>query len=229
VRSRRERGRSLRLAVGVVLAGATLSAGVALAASQTITTTGGDAFTAASFTTDQGEGARFQNNGGTHNVTATATGPDGKALFRSQTISGGTAPVSGTQYLTTGSYDFICTIHPSTMQAKLQVTGNGTPVPRPSATLAVKAKTVEKVVAKGRLLVAIDTSTKIDGVNLAIRLGKTVIARANSLALAAGKQFAVVKLSKAGRSKLEDRAKATVVATAEIPFAAPASIRKKLS
>jgi hypothetical protein len=66
-----------------------------------------------------------------HNVTAQSNGADGKALFTSQTVGlGQTTAVSGTQYLTTGSYSFYCTIHPY-MHGTLVVTSAGTPVPRP--------------------------------------------------------------------------------------------------
>jgi len=105
-------------------------------------------------------------------------GPDGSALFRSATIGGGgaTAPVAGTQYLTTGSYPFTCTIHPTEMHGTLQVTGNGTPQARPSLRLAVTSKKLAKVRKMG-LLVQVDTSVKVDGVDLVAKLGKVTLGR----------------------------------------------------
>jgi hypothetical protein len=179
------------------------------------------------YTTDQGEVGTFQVTG-THNVTAHQTGPDGKALFHSATISGGTTGVLGTQYLTAGTYTFFCSIHPATMQATLVVTGNGTPQARPHADLKLLSKKISKARRKG-LLVEIDTNTKIDGVNLVAKLGKSTIGTANALSLAAGQQFAVVKLSKSGKNKLSRRSKASITLSAVIPFGSPAAARGKLT
>ena len=178
------------------------------------------------YDTNQGEVVPFTATG-THNVTATQTGPDGKPLFRSLTISGGSTPVSGTQYLTAGSYTFFCTIHPETMQATLHVSGNGTPVPRPQGSVKLNTKTISKALKRG-LQVAINMSAKTDGVNLTAKLGKTVVARANALALAAGQQFAMMKLNKAGRNKLRGKSKATLKLNADIPFGPPATAKAKL-
>src|SRR5262245_51443107 len=106
--------------------------GGALGASETIT--GSDnVFSAPSYSADQGSVVSFQNIGPSnqHNVSASAIGPDGKALFRTATQvgPGSTVGVQGTQYLTAGSYPFRCSIHPDTMQGTLNVTNNGAPAP----------------------------------------------------------------------------------------------------
>src|SRR5689334_13849843 len=85
-------------------------------------------YSAPSYTINQGEVATLQVTGSDHNATATQKGPDGMALFRSPTITGGQTQVNGTQYLTGGTYTFFCTVHPQTMQATLVVSGAGTPV-----------------------------------------------------------------------------------------------------
>jgi hypothetical protein len=118
-------------------------------------------------------------------------------------------------------------VHPSTMQATLHVSGNGTPQARPSATLALRTKTISKALKKG-LLVAVNASTKIDGVGLTAKLGNTKIGGANDISLAAGQQTDVVKLSKAGKSRLRGRSTSKVSVTAEIPFGSPASAKGKL-
>jgi plastocyanin len=92
-------------------------------------------FDASSYTIDQGEPLLFRNadaaSPGPHNVVADDKGPDGKPLFASKTIENGEeAPVDGARRLTTGSYGFICTVHPF-MQATLVVTDKGTPQPAP--------------------------------------------------------------------------------------------------
>jgi plastocyanin len=91
-------------------------------------------YTASEYTMDQGERLIF-HNGDTvaHDVTASQQGPDNKPLFKSPiTDAGKSATVDGTQYLATGHYDFICSIHPN-MKATLHVTANGTPQTRPGA------------------------------------------------------------------------------------------------
>jgi plastocyanin len=91
-------------------------------------------YTASEYTMDQGERLVF-HNGDTvaHDVTATDKGPDGKPLFNTPiTDSGKDAVVAGSQYLTSGHYAFICSIHPN-MKATLHVTANGTPATRPGA------------------------------------------------------------------------------------------------
>jgi plastocyanin len=93
-----------------------------------------DRFTTTDITMDQGETVTFHNGDTvTHDVTATQTGSDGKPLFKSAETDGGkTSTVQGTQYLTTGHYDFICSIHPN-MKGSIHVTANGTPAARPGS------------------------------------------------------------------------------------------------
>ena len=224
----RDRVRKLWLVAGLVVAGILFAGGLALAASQTIVGQADDHFSATTYTTDQGEVVQFNVTGSTHNVTAHQNGPDGAALFRSPTISGGSTGVQGTQYLSAGSYTFFCSVHPSTMQATLNVSSNGTPQARPSATVSVRSKKLSKVSKKG-ILVAINTTTKVDGASLVAKLGKATIGKADGLSLAAGQQFATVKLSKSGKNKLKKKSKASVTVTASIPFGSPASGKSKLT
>src|SRR3954468_1370607 len=91
-------------------------------------------FTTPEITMDQGEKLTF-HNGDTvsHDVTATQKGPDGKVLFRSpNTDAGKTTTVDGSQYLTSGHYEYICSVPPG-MKGPIHVTANGTPVARPGA------------------------------------------------------------------------------------------------
>jgi plastocyanin len=220
-------GRRLGLAVALIALGAMVYAGMALAASDTIVAGPAESFSAPTYNTDQGEVVPFQNLGGSHNVTARQNGPDGQTLFRTPTISGGTAAVNGTQYLPAGDYPFFCTVHPTTMSGTLHVTTNGSPQPRPSATLSIRAKKIAKAVKKG-ILVALNTSAKVDDVSLVAKLGKATIGRASDLSLAQGQVFETIKLSKSGKSKLRSKRKATVTVTADIPFGSPATAKAKL-
>jgi plastocyanin len=219
-------GRRLLLVIAVVAFGGMTYAGLALAASDTIVGGPAESFSVPSYNTDQGEIVPFQNLGGSHNVTARQNGPDGGALFRSDTTTSGTTPVNGTQYLTSGAYAFFCTVHPTTMQGTLQVTGAGTPQARPSATLKARTKTISKALKKG-LLVAVNASASVAGAELVAKLGKATIGRAG-VSLAPGQQTKKVKLSKSGKSKLRSKDKATVKLTADIPFGSPATAKARL-
>ena len=204
-----------------------LGAGVAYGAHQNVVA-GDDFFSPPqSFTNDQGEVGTFQNNGlNQHNVTADATGPDGKALFRSNTINGGTTPIQGTQYLSAGQYPFSCTIHPS-MHGTLVVTGNGSPQPRPSATLKITTKTIAVALRSG-ITVQADNTQKVDAVDLKVTLGKSTIGTATNLAQAQGRIFEVVRLTKAGKAKLKGKQKATVKVSEQLPFGTVAPATRKL-
>jgi plastocyanin len=220
------RGRRFWLAVAAAALVAMTCAGISLAASDTIVAGPSESFSAPTYNADQGSLVPFQNNGGSHNVTARQSGLDGKALFRSSTTSSGVASVDGTQYLSAGDYPFFCTIHPTTMNGTLHITGNGTPQARPSASLTLRTKTISKAIKKG-LLVSVDANTQINGATLTAKLGKATIAR-TSASLASGTQTTKLKLSKSGKSKLRKKGSAKVTVTAEIPFGAPASAKAKL-
>jgi plastocyanin len=225
-------GRKARLVFGAVFVAALVGTGAALAASATIVGTGGDVFSPTDYTADQGEVSQLQVTGSNHNVTARQDGPDGRALFRSATITGGTTAVNGTQYLSTGSYAFFCTIHPSTMNGTLQVSANGTPVARPRATLKLQRKSLSKAVRKGILVSVNATAAVVEDAVLTAKSGKATIGKA-TVSLAAGSQAEVVKLSKSGRSflagKLAERGRAKVTVSALLPFGSPASTKGTLS
>ena len=219
-------GRRIWLIGGLTVAALLFVGGIAFAASQTIVGQGDNTYSAATYTAGQGEVVPFQVTGGSHNVTARQTGPDGKALFRSATISGGTIPVDGTQYLAAGDYQFFCTIHPTTMNATLHVTASGTPQARPSAWLKLKTKSLAKAIKKG-LRVTSTPNMKIDGVTLTARLGKSKIGKA-TVSLAEGWNSKLVKLTKVGKRKLRKKDKAKVKVVAEIPFGSPVTAKGKL-
>jgi plastocyanin len=90
----------------------------------------GNSFDRSTYYSDQGDLVQYQyvGAGAPHNVRSTQFS-GGERLFSSDTISTGTTPVDGTQYLAPGTYPFICTIHPSQMAAELVVREDGTPPP----------------------------------------------------------------------------------------------------
>src|SRR6476620_1973661 len=119
------------LTAGAAL-GVFLGVTVARASDQTITATPPNQFATTSVTIDQGDKVTFTNNDTViHDVTARGKGSDGKPLFDSDTTSTGQSkPVKGAEHLTTGDYDFFCSIHPN-MTGTLHVTSAGTPAQRP--------------------------------------------------------------------------------------------------
>ena len=209
------------------VATALFAAGTAFGASQAIVAAD-NTFSLATYTMDQGEKPPFQNIGlNPHNATAAAHGPDGKPLISSPTIGMGSTVAEGTQYLTTGTYTFLCTIHPATMIATLAVSANGTPVPRPALSLTLLSKRIEKVIKNG-LLVRMDVGTKADDITLEARLGNTVIGKVEDISQATGTSFIKVKLNKPGKTRLSKRGKATITLTGTVPFGAPTSSKGKL-
>ncbi len=225
---RGEIAKRLKLMACLAVLGLMASVGIAFGASATIVAQSNNTFNAAAYSTDQGEVATLQIAGGTHNVTASQTGPDGKALFRSDTASGGNTPVGGTQYLATGSYQFICSIHPSTMQATLNVSANGTPQPRPALTLKLVSSSIAKVVKKGALLVRATATATAQDATIVAKLGKSTLGKATGLSLAAGAQNVKLKLGSKAKSKLAGKGKATVALNATVAFGSPASAKGKL-
>ena len=225
---RAKAGRRLSLVIGVVGATSLLGVGIALAA-DTIMASDNN-FGPAPYNTEQGAVVPFQNSGfSQHNVTATATGPDGKALFRSPTTSGGaSSSVQGTQYLSAGDYSFFCTIHGPTMSGVLRVANSGTPQARPNATLTLVSKKISKVVKKAKLLVGVNMTAPVDGASLVASLGKATLGRGNSLSLRGGQQTVAIRLGKAAKNKLAKTSKASVTLSADIPFGSPASGKGKL-
>ena len=190
--------------------------------------TGGSGGPTPTFTMDQGDRPTFSDNGANqHNVTARGSGPDGKAFFRTPTLNGGqSATLDGTPYRSAGTYTIFCTIHPSEMQATLVVTANGTPQARPTATLAVRTRTISKALKKG-LLVSVSASTQISGATLTAKLGNSTIGK-TTMTLASGAQTKKLALTKAGKTKLGRKSTAKVTVTGDIPFGSPATAKAKL-
>jgi len=215
-------------AVGAVA----LGAGYALAASQAISSSATCCtFSQPSFTIDAGQVATFSNAAATasHNVTAAGKGPDGKKLFRSPDLTGGqVAQVDGTQYLTPGTYHFVCTIHEG-MAADLVVTGNGTPVARPSISVEVTSGTLDAVVASGKLKVKVSAQTQSHGIALVARKGARKLGSKPGIDLVAGaSQVVKLPLSRSGRRALAGLGSATVKVSGSVPFGAGATATRKL-
>jgi plastocyanin len=232
IRPMRTRGKSGALLAGAACACALVAAGAAWAAPDTILAVNSIDFDSDNYNQDQGERPTFQNNdaGIPHNVTATDKGPDGKPLFRSATITGvAAATLNGTQYADPGAYDFICTIHPS-MQAKLHVSGMGTPVARPDIEVSILSSRLGRVRRSGKARVKIRALTLSDDAALKLKLGNKTLASISNVDLAAGQSRALtLHLSRRARMRLAGRRRAKVKLVGTVPFGAPDTASKVLS
>ncbi len=138
-------------------------------ADQEINAISGKRYANPNVTIAQGEKLTLRNTDSVvHDVTSTQD-LAGKPLFSTPLIDPGqTAIVDGAQYLTTGEYAFICSVHPD-MQGKLTVSSDGTPVPRPGtgggdATLKASAAKLSAVRRSGRLRVQVTGAAGADAI-----------------------------------------------------------------
>ncbi|MEK6250682.1 MAG: plastocyanin/azurin family copper-binding protein [Actinomycetota bacterium] len=223
--------RGRKAIVGLAVTGAAaFGAAHALGVTQTITTTPACCtFSQPTFTIDPGQVATFQDlDGVSHNVTASGNGPDGEVLFSSDTITSGQAPVNGTQYLGTGSYPFVCTVHPG-MAANLVVTGNGSPVARPGVVLTVVSKKLDRVLASGKLKVKVSSSAVSSDVVLTARKGAKKLGSKGNIDVAAGASPTVkLPLTQSGKNALKDLGSAKVKVSSAVPFGSPSTAKRKL-
>jgi plastocyanin len=192
-------------------------------ADQTIYAAPPNQYVGGDVTMAQGELVTFTNGDTvTHDVTAKGAGPDGKPLFQSDQIGGGQqAPVKGAEYLTTGTYDYICSIHPF-MTGTITVTSEGTPKQRPGGgsgpppqnpasdpsareadttapSVSVKLlDTKRSTIRKRRSLQLSLTTNEAARVELTAKSGRTVVARGSANLPKAGTKKASIKLTKAG-------------------------------
>jgi plastocyanin len=230
MRGATRRGRAIAAIAAVAAAG--LGAAHAFGASETIASSAACCtFTQPSYTIDAGAIAQFSNVAASsdHNVFASGNGPDGRRLFSSPTLKGGQAgSVNGSQYLSPGTYHFLCTIHEG-MEGDLVVSANGTPVARPSVKLKVLSKKIGKVAASGGLAVKVTARTQSDDVTLTASKGAKKLGSKKNLDLAAGSSKTVkLPLTGSGRHALANLGSAKVKVSADVPFGAPASASRKL-
>ena len=230
------RRRAAALSLGIVGA-LTVGLGVpsALAGDPGLIVADDNFFSLNDYSVMEGQQLDFSNIGdSTHNATANDDGPDGKPLFRTGNVAGGgSGTTNGSRFLSIGEYDFVCTIHPSEMQATLNVIDNpsGGPLARPEIALKVKSKKLEKVVKSGKLKVKVSApgSTDADGVSLSAKKGRKGITKKANLNVNAGdSKTAKLKLKKSAVEKLAELEKAKVKVTAEVDFGSPAKASKKL-
>lgn len=228
--SRRARGAALLIAAAAALA---LPAS-AFATTDTITAEAGDTYSGNSdpngFLLDAGSTPGFVNSdfsATTHNVVASGDGPDGRELFKTPLLSGGgSADVEGAQYLTPGSYPFVCTIHIG-MGGTLIVSGDGA-APRPAIDVSIVSTKLKKV-QKGKLKVNVSAATLSDGASVLAKAAGHSVGTVSGINLAAGQSRTLtLRLDKAARKGIKDLTKAKISVSGAVPYGAPASDRVTL-
>jgi plastocyanin len=194
-----------------------------------------DRYAATTVSIDQGERLTFRNgdlSGHSHDVTAKDPGPGGGPLFSSRIAGPGEeVSVDGSQYLTTGSYEFYCSIH-SFMRGQLNVTANGTPVPRPGGgedrvppdlSIALRRASLRKLVRSKRIVVrtSLDEAAtlKLRGVLKRGRRRATIATRTLRLDRS-GTRAVSLRLTRGGRKLLRGRSSALIEVRARATDAA---------
>jgi plastocyanin len=225
----RKPGKPAALVLAVCIAGGAIVAATALGAAETIRAANALDFESADYATDQGETVTFDNAdpGVPHNVTASGK-IGGKPLFESPTVTGAASTVvNGTQYLTTGSYTFFCSVHPN-MEATLNVTGAGTAVARPNISVAILSGKLAKV-RGGKARVKVKAVTKSDNVALKLKLGSKQLASKSNIDLAAGQvRKLTLKLGRKARNRLAGKSKAKLKLVGSVPFGKTRTVSKLL-
>ncbi len=208
-----KRAKLTALATGAIMA---TTAALAWALPQPIVGKADNTFAAPVYELTGGQVATLQIEGGTHNATAVAT-QNGLPIFASATISSGSTPVNGTQFLPAGSYSFVCTIHPG-MASNLLV--SGTPQ-KPTLNVSILSKRLKQVAKSGNLMVSATStapSVKVVAKQGAKTLGTTTGAPGNL----------TVKLSGGAKRSLAKKTSARISVTAEVEFGDPVTASKKL-
>jgi plastocyanin len=223
-----------KLVRGAVVAVAVLAVGGGVAwADATIYAGPPNQFFQGDVTIAQGEAVTFQNMDTVpHDVTAQGKGSDGKPLFQSAQVSTGeSAPVEGVQYLTSGSYPYICSIHPF-MKGTITVSSEGTPKPRPGGggggggsqaaadttapSLSLKVLDTKRSKVRKRRSVQVSVTTNEPAtVTVTATSGSKVLAKGTSKLNKAGTKKLSIKLTRAGLKAVKSRKPVSVTVTAD--------------
>lgn len=178
-------------------------------ADETIRAVTPDRFASPTTTIDQGEKVTLQNlDIAGHDVTSKQSG-----LFASALIDPGkSGPVRGTEYLKTGTYPFVCSIHPG-MEATLKVTSAGTPVPRAELTVAILSSDLQRVTKSGKLMLKIGSS-EAGTVSFSAKTGKKKLGKGSAKVDGSGAKKVALRLSDSGRKALRAMKKAKITVAA---------------
>jgi plastocyanin len=210
--------RPLRVATPAALA-LTLLAVVPAQADQQIVAAPINRFVTTEVTIAPGERLTFSSQDpiAPHNVTARDNGDDGLPLFSSATIGGGdVAPVNGTDKLGAGAYAYFCTIHPTTMNGTLTVSGDAVASDTTPPTVGARVDTTGlRALEQRKALLATLTSTESVTAKVTVRAFDVTLA-SRTVSLAPGATAVALKLTAAGlrgiRKRKQVNVKVSVVA-----------------
>jgi plastocyanin len=179
----------------------------------------------------RGEVATFENPAGAdapHNVVSIVRDLEGRPLFRSETIAAGsTSPVEGTQYLNEGEYPFFCTLHGLSMGGQLEVSSQGTVVPRPAARLAIPTQKLRTVRKSGIIKVSAKALVGSPVLSISAKSGAVTVASAGGIRLGPGATRTVrLKLSRAGRKAVSKGRRAVISVRGSVEFGSPVSAKR---
>ena len=226
-----------RQGVRLLLASAVAAIGVLGAAggAGAVTITAGEEcceFVGGPFSQAAGTTAQLSNpgapNSAPHNVYSRSAGPDGGPLFFSTLVQAGeTRAVRGTEYLSAGSYDFVCTLH-NGMNGTLEVSG-GQPTARPRALPTVPAQSLATVRKKGKVAVTVRSPGGSGPISLSVRTAGRAIGSLRTGPLPAGKSRKVsVTLSRQGKRLIAKGRSVKIEVRAVAEFGLPATAKRVL-
>src|SRR5262245_11140568 len=166
-------------------------------------------YSAPTFTIDQGELVTFQNRDPflSHGLVSDDP-PAGDPLFSAPVIHPGeTRLVRGAPFLTTGTYDFHCPVHPE-MTATLEVTANGAARPPdtrdPTASVTVGTGRLAKLLAKRRVRFSVDPSEAAD-VAIGVRAAGVGLTTAERTYLSPGPRTLGLRFTRTTLAELRSR------------------------
>lgn len=223
-----------RIALAVLLVSLLLPTALA-SADQQITASFNKKYDNPNVTMAQGERLTFRNNDFVrHDVTSEVAGQFSSALIDTNE----TAAVEGSQYLTTGTYRYVCSIH-AEMTGVLTVSSEGTPVPRPGSggpapapaptdttppTLALRAPaTKASAVRKSGKLKVLVSSDEAASMKLRASSGSALAGLLSAELVAAAGQPFTVRISSGVRRKLSRGSKLRLTVTARDAAGNPGS------
>ena len=201
--------RPLTFALGLCLATAAAISAPAFAGAEEVDAVFFSEFSASSYTIDQGEIVTFANRDpyAAHGVNSDDEA-GGSPLFSAPVL----APkhvslLRGAPFLTTGTYNFHCPVHPE-MTSTLEVTASGTPLPPdstpPTAVLKVRTGRIAGLLKKRRLRFSVNPA-EIADLSIVARAGGVLVGELERTYLSLGRRGIVVKVPRQTVAAIRER------------------------
>jgi hypothetical protein len=160
-------------------------------------------------------------------------GPDGRPLFKSPLIGPGkTTVVEGTEYLSPGTYPFVCSVHShqlTPMKGKLTVVDDGRlPVARPAVDVSLPSRPFREIRKQNLLSVTIEANQSVHDVLLVAEEDGRKLGAASVLSLEPGvPQTVGIALRSAGWRTLRDAGSAVISVSGSARFGAADTARRR--